>query len=145
MPDAGVTVQQFVDAVRAGDAQRVRDMLGARPELVNTDLAENDERRAIHHAVLDRSVEMVRLLMARGADAQQGIHPHRSATGALTLAVERGYDEIVAVIEEENLRREAGPRPDPDAPPGAPGEAPTKQAPLPIRSRWLGSRLESHS
>ncbi len=121
----GVNVKQLVEAVRSGDAQRVRDMLEARPELVNTDLAENDERRAIHHAVLDRSVEMVRLLMGCGADAQQGIHPHRSATGALTLAVERGYDEIVAVIEEESIRRQADRRPDPDATGAAPSEQPT--------------------
>lgn len=55
----GVNVRGFVEAVRAGDPQRVRAMLEARPELANTDLAENDERRGIHHAVLDRSVEMV--------------------------------------------------------------------------------------
>lgn len=41
---------------------------------------------------------MVRLLMERGADARIGIYPHRDATSALTLAIERGYDEIVEVI-----------------------------------------------
>ena len=121
----GVDVRRFVEAVRAGDLQRVRAMLEARPELANTDLAENDERRGIHHAVLDRSVDMVQLLMSFGADARQGIHPHRDATSALTLAVERGYDEIAAVIEKETRRRESGPKP--DAQQGAPGNAPSEQ------------------
>ena len=54
---------------------------------------------------MNRSPEIVRLLMQAGADARKGIHPHRDATTALTIAVERGYDEIVAIIEEEEQRR----------------------------------------
>src|SRR5208282_3400922 len=49
--------------------------------------------------------EMVRLLMEQGADARKGIYPRREATNALTLATERGYDEIVAIIREEEQRR----------------------------------------
>ena len=75
-PGAGGRVRRWGEAVRTDDVGLDLDMLEARPELINTDLAENDEHRAIHYAVLDRSVEMVRLLMACGADAQQGIHPH---------------------------------------------------------------------
>ena len=105
----GVTVRRLIDAVRGNDAAQVRAMLKARPELVNTDTAGNDERRALHHAVLERLPDMVRLLMELGADARKGVYPHREATTALTLAVERGYDEIVAIIhEEEQRRREAG-------------------------------------
>ena len=96
-----------MDAVRAGDLMRVRAMIEARPELVNMDTAENDERRALHHAVLRRASEMVRLLMRHGADARKGVYPHRKATGALTMAVERGYDEIVAIIYEEEQGRRA--------------------------------------
>jgi ankyrin repeat protein len=101
----GVTVKRLVDAVRAEDLAQVSAMLKARPELVNTDMAENDEHRALHYAVLDRSTEMVRLLMAHGADARKGIYPHRDATNALTIARERGYDEIVTIIREEEQRR----------------------------------------
>jgi ankyrin repeat protein len=100
-----VNVKRLVDAVRAGDLAQVSAMLKARPELVNTDMAENDEHRALHYAVLDRSTEMVRLLMANGADARKGIYPHRDATSALTIARERGYDEIVTIIQEEEQRR----------------------------------------
>ena len=81
-----VTVQRLADAVRARDIQSVRLLLDARPELVHMDMAATDEHRALHYAVLDRAPEIVRLLMARGANARKGIYPHRDATSALTLA-----------------------------------------------------------
>src|SRR5580704_17873532 len=104
----GATVRRLIEAVRANDAETARAILQARPELANTDTAEDDERRALHHAVLDRLPDMVRLLMEHGADARKGVYPHREATAALTLAAERGYDEIVVLIHEaEQRRREA--------------------------------------
>ncbi len=110
----GVNVKRLADAVRAGDAGRVRAMLRVRPELVNMDMAENDEHRAIHYAVFARSPEMVRVLMEHGADARAGIYPHRRATTAHTVAVERGYAEIAAIIEEEEARRRGSATPAPD-------------------------------
>ena len=101
----GVTVTRLVDAVRAGDIARVRAMLKARPELVNMDMSENNEHRALHYAVLARSPEMVRLLMQHGADARKGIWPHRDATSAFAIARDRDYRDVVDVIEEEELRR----------------------------------------
>jgi ankyrin repeat protein len=101
----GVTVRRLSDAVRSGDLVQVRTLLKARPELVNMDMAHNDEHRALHYAVLGRMPEMVRMLMEHGADARKGIYPHRDATSALTIATERGYDEIVAIIQEEEQRR----------------------------------------
>lgn len=100
----GITAKRLVDAVRAGDLKRVEAMLRSRPELVNMDMGE-DEHRPIHYAVLTRSPEITRLLMRHGADARKGIYPHRDATGALTLAAERGYDDIVAIIRDEEERR----------------------------------------
>lgn len=102
----GVNVQELAEAVQAGDVTRARILLNARPELVGTDLSANNEHRAVHYAVLRRDTAMVRLLMEAGADAHKGIYPHRDATSARTIACERGYREIVAVIdEEERLRR----------------------------------------
>lgn len=43
--------------------------------------------------------------MQKGANARAGIRPHRDATSAWTLAHERGYDDIVAIIEEEEEHR----------------------------------------
>ena len=103
----GATVARLADAVRARDAARVSAMLKLRPELVNMELAENDERTALHFAVLGRSAEIVRLLIQGGANPRKGVYPYRDATTALTIATDRGYDEIVAVIrEEERLRAE---------------------------------------
>jgi ankyrin repeat protein len=104
----GANITRFADAVKAGDIQQARALIIARPELVGMDRAENDEHRALHYAVLRRDVPMVRLLMESGADAGKGIFPHRDATSALVLAREREYQDVVAVIEqEEQHRREA--------------------------------------
>ncbi len=103
----GMTAKRLIEAVRAGEMETVEAMLRARPELANMGTGQ-DERRALHYAVLDRSAGMTRVLMWHGADARAGIYPHREATSPLTLAEERGYDDIVAVIrEEEQRRREA--------------------------------------
>jgi ankyrin repeat protein len=48
---------------------------------------------------------MVRLLMSHGADARIGIYPHRDPTTPLAIATERGYDDIVSIIEEAEARR----------------------------------------
>ncbi|HWF07880.1 MAG TPA: ankyrin repeat domain-containing protein [Bryobacteraceae bacterium] len=115
----GVTIRRFVEAVRAGQLQPVRRMLKTRPELAGMTVSYGDERRAIHYAVIHRQPEIARLLMQKGANARAGIHPHRDATSAWTLARERNYDEIVAIIEEEEKRRaKTGPhRATPPVPP----------------------------
>ncbi len=103
----GVTIRRFVEAVSAGDIAHVRTMLKVRPELADMTVSYGDEHRAIHYAVMHRRPEIVRLLMQNGANARAGIDPHRDATPAWTLAHERGYHEIVAIIEEEEDRRGA--------------------------------------
>jgi len=102
----GANIASLADAVKTGDAARVRILLSARPELVTMDMAHNDEHRALHYAVLRRDGSMVKLLMEAGADARKGIYPHRDATSALAIAIDREYGDIVAIIqEEERLRR----------------------------------------
>ncbi|HYM00796.1 MAG TPA: ankyrin repeat domain-containing protein [Blastocatellia bacterium] len=101
----GVTIARLVEAVRVGDVERVRTMLKARPELADMTVSYVDEHRAIHYAVIHRRPEIVRLVMENGANARAGIYPHRDATSAWTLARERGYDEIVVIIEQEEQRR----------------------------------------
>ncbi len=101
----GVTVERLAAAARAGDLNGVESMIRARPELVNMDMSETNEHRPIHYAVMARAPEMVRLLMQHGADANKGIHPRRGATTAMTIARERGYDDIVAIIEQAEQRR----------------------------------------
>jgi len=101
----GVTIKRLVEAVRSADIGSVETMLKARPELADMSVSYGDEHRAIHYAVMHRLPEIVRLLMEYGANARAGIHPHRDATSAWTLAHERGYDEIAAIIEDAEQRR----------------------------------------
>jgi ankyrin repeat protein len=101
----GANVRRLRHAVRTGDMVQVRAMLQARAELARMGI---DNHQVIHYAVLDRAPEMVRVLMEHGANAREGVYPHRDATSALTIATERGYGEIVAIIQEaEQHRREA--------------------------------------
>jgi len=104
----GATVSRLIAATRAGDIARVRTILDARPEIVNMDVSD-DEHRALHSAVLMRSVEMVRVLMEYGANPRIGIYPHRIPTTALAIATERGYEEIVAIIREVEEKRTGAP------------------------------------
>ena len=101
----GVTVNRLIEAIRFNDLARVQTMLRARPEIADLTISYGDERRPIHFAVMQRSTEIVRLLMQHGVNARRGIYPHRDATSAWTIAKERGYDEMVAIVEEEERRR----------------------------------------
>ena len=67
-----------------------------------------DNFQPLHYAVFNRSAEMVRLLMQHGAEARRGIYPHEDATSPLTIAEERGYDEIAAIIREKERMPAAG-------------------------------------
>ena len=137
----GVTIRRLVEAVRAGHFEHVGMMLKARPELADMTVSYGDEHRAIHYAVMHRRPEIVRLLMQHGANARAGIHPHRDATSAWTLAQERGYDEIVAIIEEEEERR-AKPVPlRATAPAPEPGGEAVRAAVANGDLQWLLARL----
>jgi len=103
----GANVRALSAAVTAGDQSQVRVLLNARPELIGMDQSGGDERRAIHFAVVRRDPAMTKLLMEAGSDARSGVYPHREATTALAIARDRGYDDIVDIIEtEERHRRE---------------------------------------
>jgi ankyrin repeat protein len=106
----GVNAAAFCGAVNAGDVATVRRLARTRPQLVQIE-ATGFTGMPLHIAVLNRDAAMARVLMELGADARQGIWPHRDATTAYTIARERGYDDVVAVIEqgEEARRREASP------------------------------------
>ena len=94
-------VADLCDAATDGDVGLIADILDDQPDLVNVHVAENNEHRALHFAVVNERDDAVRLLVERGAKIDQGIYPHRDATGPLTIARERGLDSIVAVIREE--------------------------------------------
>jgi hypothetical protein len=104
----GLTVERLVDAIRSGDMDGVRHLLARRPELARMSV---DNLQVLHHAVIAGAAGMVRLLMAHGANAREGVYPYREATTAHAIAVQRGYDEIVRIIEEaeqDRINRLAG-------------------------------------
>jgi ankyrin repeat protein len=137
----GVTIRRLVEAVRAGHFERVEMMLKARPELADMTVSYGDEHRAIHYAVMHRRPEIARLLMQNGANARAGIHPHREATSAWTLAQERGYGEIVAIVEQEEQRR-GEPTPDRATAPAAElGDEAGRTAAANGDFEWLRARL----
>jgi hypothetical protein len=101
----GVNIAAFVAAAEAGDVAAVRRLAKARPDLIDQHHAESGS--ALHRAVLRRNQELTRVLMQLGADARVGIWPHRDATTAYAIAVDREYGEIVATIEREEENRRA--------------------------------------
>jgi ankyrin repeat protein len=104
-PEYPVTAADLCDAVARGDIAAAEHVLDRRPELINFEWPGHGEERPLHVAVLRRDAAMVRMLMGRGADARIGIWPNRDATAALTLASERGYDDIVAIIDAAEAGR----------------------------------------
>ena len=106
MSNAAYKVADLCDAATDGNVSRITEILEAQPDLVNVHVAENNEHRALHFAVLNEHEDAVRALIERGAKIDQGIYPHRDATGPLTMAEERGLNGIVQVIraEEEKLQ-----------------------------------------
>ena len=105
----GVTTKRLYEAVKTGDHGAVRALLARRPEIV--DLLpggpSGPEIRVLHIAVMARDVEMTRLLLEAGADTRDGIWPNRDATSPRTMAEERGYHEIVALMTAQEEKRGA--------------------------------------
>ena len=99
--------ERLFAAVGAGDEATARAIVEPKPDLAS-------RNGVLHAAVLARQPTLVRLLMEHGANARVGVYPHRDATSPFTIARERGYDDVVAVIREQEERhrqsaaREAG-------------------------------------
>ena len=104
--EAPYTVADLCTAAADGNLDAIKAILAAAPELINVHRAENDEHCALHYAVLANQPEAVRALMAAGADHRSGIYPHRDATTAAVIASERGLDQIVRIICDEDERRQ---------------------------------------
>ncbi len=102
-----MSAERFFRAAEQRDLPTLRELVASRPDLVKLDRAEDDEHTALHYAVLNRDLACTRFLLEAGADPHNGIYPHRDATSPLTLAEDRGYDDVVALIRDELDRRAA--------------------------------------
>lgn len=103
----GVTVGRVIEAVRANAVEDARRLLRARPELVNMVEPGKNGQSALHYAVTGRMPEMARMLMEFEANPFQGLSPHVDATRPLTIAIERGYDDIAAILREPRPHKPA--------------------------------------
>src|SRR3954451_16156055 len=65
MPEATSSSAAFIDAIKAGEFERVKAMLSAEPALIDARSRSGDS--AILTAVYHRQKEIVNLLVARGA------------------------------------------------------------------------------
>src|SRR4051812_8496404 len=102
-------VDHLHEAVRNRDLDAVRALLTRRPDIVDLlrEGSSGGEIRAIHIGVMARDVDMTRLLLDAGADTRNGIWPNRDATSPRTIAEERGYGEIVALMTAQEEKRGA--------------------------------------
>jgi ankyrin repeat protein len=100
----GVTAAKLHEAAESGALETARNLLIRRPEIV--DLGRG-EMRALHMAVLRRDLDMTTLLLEFGADPDGGIWPNRDATSPHVIARDRGYEEIVDVIDTARRKRGA--------------------------------------
>jgi len=97
--------QQLVNAVHAGDLDTMRRILDGHPELVNagTDLPRRERpsdtltMRLIHLAIVEGKLDVLRLLIERGADLNA-----RNADGRLPLhdCFELNHDDFAKVLLE---------------------------------------------
>ncbi len=104
-PPLKYSVQDLCDAAVVGDFKKAKAILDEQPNLALLYL-KDDSAMAIHFAVMHRQPEMVRLLMSCGINKNSGIYPFTKATSPIGMATDRGYDEIVEIINEEYARRE---------------------------------------
>ena len=77
-----VLVPKLHDAARRGDLETVKRILRTAPKLVRSEVSGSDEHQAIHFAAREGHLEVVNLLMERGADPLKGVYPFRAETTA---------------------------------------------------------------
>lgn len=103
---AGADFAARISAAESGDASAVQRLAAARADPLNEYLSEvcnSGLKRAVQH----RNEELTGVLIQLGANARAGVWPHREASSAYAIAVDREYSEIVATIEREEENRRA--------------------------------------
>lgn len=87
------TAPQLFHAIKSGDAQRVKQILAAAPQLVNVQDAQNGDTPLIT-AVRHCNPRIVQILLDRGAD----VHQNRSSLTALHVASLNGCHVVIPLL-----------------------------------------------
>jgi ankyrin repeat protein len=90
------------EACAFGDLPRARTLVAKDPRLVN---AQYWYQFPIHMAVREGHAEIVRLLLAQGADPGQSRFTYNSWDKLLACARDRGYDQVASLLERAMRRR----------------------------------------
>src|SRR5438105_2604573 len=93
MPEATSSSAAFIDAIKAGEFERVKAMVSADPALI--DARSRSGESAILTAVYHRQKEIVNALVAQGADVAAG---NREGLTPLTIAQEKNHREAAALL-----------------------------------------------
>jgi len=109
--DSFVNIIGLCNASAAGDADRVRQILDAAPSLISEQNPDTG-RTPLQHAVMGHHTKAIELLIDAGADPLRGIYPMREITSPLTMAEDRGYQDIVDLIHTALYKEDTTPRGD---------------------------------
>jgi ankyrin repeat protein len=93
-------VWAMLSAAHAGDLARVQELIALRPELAT---CQYNYTPPLHFAVREGHLELVRLLVERGA-YDPGYKSYPFGDTLLTIARDRGCDEIAAMLESARER-----------------------------------------
>jgi hypothetical protein len=93
-------VWAMLSACHAGDVERVQELVDERPELAT---CQYNYTPPLHFAVREGHLALVRLLVDRGA-YDPGYKSYPFGESLLTIARDRGFDEIAAVLEKALAR-----------------------------------------
>ena len=87
--------KMFLEVIRSGDSNRLRSMLEERQFKVNINIFNPEGQTALHQSCVDGNLELVKLLLAWGADARLA---NRDGWSALHIAVYGGHRDIVRYL-----------------------------------------------
>jgi ankyrin repeat protein len=90
----------MLSACRAGDVARAEELIGQRPELATCQF---NYTPPLHFAVREGHLELVRLLVEHRA-YDPGYKSYPFGDTLLTIAHDRGFDEIAQVLESAARR-----------------------------------------
>ena len=93
-------VWEMLSACRAGDLARAEQLMSGRPELAT---CQYNYTPPLHFAVREGHVELVRALAERGA-YDPGYKSYPFGDTLLTIARDRGFDEIAGLLESARSR-----------------------------------------